>query len=315
MRFMITAAATATLCFGGVAVADHHESDEKKMDIVDTAVKAGQFKTLVKAVKAAGLAETLKGEGPFTVFAPTDEAFAKLPEGTLDSLLKNKDDLKKILLFHVVKGKVTAKDAMKLDGKMAETAAGQKVGIKVKGDKVMVGKATVVKADVMASNGIIHVIDTVLVPTMNTALVDHHEKGETKMKDIVATAKGAKDFTILCKAVEAAGLTETLQGKGPFTVFAPTDKAFKAIPEDKLNALLKDKEALTKVLTYHVVPGKVMAKDVVKLESAKTVNGKKLNIETEDEGAKVMVEGAQVVKTDIEASNGIIHVIDKVLLP
>ena len=130
--------------------------------------------------------------------------------------------------------------------------------------------------------------------------------------DIVDTAVSAGSFNTLVTAVKAAGLVETLKSDGPFTVFAPTDEAFAKIPQDQLNALLADKEALTKVLTYHVVPGKVMASDVVKLASAKTVQGQSVSIDTR---SGVMVDGAKVIKTDIETSNGVIHVIDSVILP
>ena len=131
-------------------------------NIVETAQSAGQFTTLLKAAKAAGLAETLAGDGPYTVFAPTDEAFAKLPKGALEGLLKDKAKLKTVLLYHVVKGKVTAKQVMEMDS--AKTLAGQSVPVEVDGGIVMIGDAKVVKADIMASNGIIHVIDAVLMP-------------------------------------------------------------------------------------------------------------------------------------------------------
>ena len=132
-------------------------------DIVAVASGAGSFKTLVTAVKAAGLVETLQGKGPFTVFAPTDEAFAKLPAGTVESLLKpeNKEKLKGILLYHVVSGKVMAADVKTM---MAKTAGGKELSIKVEGGSVMVDHAKVVKTDVAASDGVIHVIDTVVLP-------------------------------------------------------------------------------------------------------------------------------------------------------
>ena len=131
-------------------------------------------------------------------------------------------------------------------------------------------------------------------------------------KDIVDTAVAAGDFNTLVTAVKAAGLVETLKGEGPFTVFAPTDAAFAKVPTDTLNALLADKAALANVLTYHVVAGKVMAADVVKLTSAETVQGQAVSIEVKD--GKVYVDGTQVVTTDIKASNGVIHVIDAVIL-
>ena len=141
------------------------------------------------------------------------------------------------------------------------------------------------------------------------AVAGHHGM----QKDIVDTAVAAGDFNTLVTAVKAAGLVETLKGEGPFTVFAPTDAAFAKVPTDTLNALLADKAALANVLTYHVVAGKVMAADVVKLTSAVTVQGQAVSIEVKD--GKVYIDGTQVVTTDIEASNGVIHVIDAVILP
>ena len=131
-------------------------------------------------------------------------------------------------------------------------------------------------------------------------------------KDVVDTAIAAGDFKTLATALQAASLIDTLKGKGPFTVFAPTDEAFAKIPKADLDALLKDKAKLIRVLTYHVVPGRVMAKDVAMLKEAKTVEGGALRIDT---SSGVKVNGASVVKADIEASNGVIHVIDSVILP
>jgi uncharacterized surface protein with fasciclin (FAS1) repeats len=136
---------------------------------------------------------------------------------------------------------------------------------------------------------------------------DHHGK-----KDIVDTAVAAGQFTTLAAALKAAGLVETLKGKGPFTVFAPTDAAFAKLPAGTVEGLLKDKAKLTKILTYHVVPGKVMAADVVKLKAAKTVEGSNVTIDTSN---GVKINNASVVKTDVEASNGVIHVIDTVIMP
>ncbi len=135
-------------------------------DIVDTAVAAGKFKTLVAAVKAADLVDVLKSDGPFTVLAPTDEAFDKLPEGTLETLLKpeNKDKLIAILKYHVIPAKVLAADVVKLDGKSVKTVQGSAVTITVEGGTVMINKAKVLKTDILCSNGVIHVIDSVILP-------------------------------------------------------------------------------------------------------------------------------------------------------
>ena len=141
----------------------------------------------------------------------------------------------------------------------------------------------------------------------------HATAAQRDDKDIVQTAMDDGQFKTLAKALEAAGLVETLKGEGPFTVFAPTDDAFAKVPKEKLEALLNDKEALKAVLKYHVVSGKVMAADVVKMDSAKTVQGKPVTIEAKD--GKVKINDANVTKTDIECKNGVIHVIDTVLLP
>jgi len=156
--------AVAVLMFGSVQA---FSGSDKNKDIVDTAAAAGSFNTLVAAVQAAGLEETLRGEGPFTVFAPTDEAFAALPEGTVENLLKseNKDQLIAILTYHVVPGKVTSKDVVKV--KEAKSVNGKGIPIAVNDGKVNVDNATVVQVDIMASNGVIHVIDAVMLPDDN----------------------------------------------------------------------------------------------------------------------------------------------------
>jgi transforming growth factor-beta-induced protein len=266
--------------------------------IVDIAVADGRFKTLATAVTAAGLADTLKGAGPFTVFAPTDEAFAKLPAGTVDALLKDLPKLKDILTYHVVAGKVMAADVVKLTS--AKTVQGAEVKIKVDGNKVMINDANVIITDIQAANGVIHVIDRVILPP-------------EAPKTIAEVAAADGRFKTLLTAVTAAGLADTLKGAGPFTVFAPTDEAFAKLPAGTVEGLLKDLPKLKDILTYHVVPGKVMAADVVKLTKAKTVQGAEIAIKVE--GSKVMINDATVLITDIPASNGVIHVIDRVILP
>lgn len=282
-------------------------------DIVDTAVAAGSFNTLVAAVEAAGLVETLKGEGPFTVFAPTDDAFAALPAGTVDELLKDPTgQLSQILLYHVVPGKVMAADVT--DGLEAATAQGANVTFSVKDGVVMINDVKIVTTDIEASNGVIHVIDAVILPPEEAAAEEPAATAE--MADIVDTAVAAGSFTTLVTAVEAAGLVETLKGEGPFTVFAPTDEAFAALPAGTLDTLLADPQGqLSQILLYHVVPGKVVAADVVGLDgqTVETAGGKTLTVKID--GDKVMINDATVVTADIETSNGVIHVIDTVLVP
>ena len=272
------------------------EEPEMPKTIVDIAVEDGRFTTLVAAVQAAGLAETLSGEGDFTVFAPTDEAFAALPEGTVEALLADIPALTSILLYHVVDGKVMASDVVELSSAM--TVNGQYVDIKVEDGKVMIDNAQVVITDIEASNGVIHVIDAVILP---------------ESRSIVDIAVEDGRFNTLVAAVQAAGLAETLSGEGPFTVFAPTDDAFAALPEGTIDALLADIPTLTDILLYHVAEGKVMASEVVELDTAMTAQGQYVDIQVQD--GMVMVDNAQVIITDIEAANGVIHVIDAVILP
>ncbi len=148
----------------------------------------------------------------------------------------------------------------------------------------------------MAANGVIHVIDSVILP----------------QDDIIDVARSAGSFKTLLAAIDAAGLTDTLRGEGPFTVFAPTDEAFARLPKGYVESLLKNPSQLKATLTYHVVSGRVMAADVVKMSKAKTIQGESLRI---DASNGVKVDGASVIKTDVKAANGVIHVIDSVVVP
>ena len=284
-----------------------HAQTMSSADIVDTAVAAGNFTTLATALTAAGLVDTLKGSGPFTVFAPTDAAFAKLPAGTLDSLLANPDQLRAVLTYHVVAGRVTAADLVKLHG--APTVQGEDVTINTANGMVNINDATVTKADIMASNGVIHVIDTVILPPSMTA----QAPAPMATADIVDTAVAAGQFKTLATALKAAGLVDTLKGPGPFTVFAPTDAAFAKLPAGTLESLLANPDQLRTVLTYHVVAGADTAAAVAQLQQAATVEGEDVTIQATD--GMVMINDATVTTPDIAATNGIIHVIDTVLLP
>ncbi len=294
-----TAAILAVLALTSTACERKQELPLKeKHSIVETAISAGGFETLVAALKAADLVETLEGEGPFTVFAPTDEAFDKLPAGTLENLLKphSKSQLQAILTYHVVPGRAAAAEVTKMDS--AKTVLGQSLTIKVKDGKVMVDGATVTQTDIDCSNGLIHVIDGVVMP-----------------KDIVDMAVAAGSFKTLVQALKAAGLVETLKGAGPFTVFAPTDAGFEKLPAGTLADLLKpeNKDKLTSILTYHVAAGNLRAPDLAKMKSLKTVQGQELTLEAMH--GKVSVDRASVVTPDIGCANGVIHVIDSVIMP
>ncbi|MCA8954133.1 MAG: fasciclin domain-containing protein, partial [Planctomycetes bacterium] len=222
-----------------------------------------------------------------------------LGKDTITDLLKpeNKARLAKILKFHVVAGNVPAKTAVTLDS--AATIGGQVLPLEAAGENLTVGGAKVVAADVAASNGVIHVIDSVMIPGPN----------------LVEVAQKAGSFGTLLAAAKAAGLAETLADGGPFTVFAPTDAAFDKLGKDTITDLLKpeNKAKLAAILKFHVVAGNVPAKAAVKLDGAETIGGKKLGLALD--GKMLRVGGAEVVKADVTASNGVIHVIDTVLIP
>lgn len=269
-------------------------------NIVDTAVEAGKFKTLAAALGAAGLVDAVKGPGPFTVFAPSDEAFAKLPKGTVETLLKpeNKEKLKAILTYHVVPGKVMAKDVLGVKG--AKSLNGQRIDVKVDGGKVMVDGAQVVATDIACTNGVIHVIDSVILPSED---------------NIPTVATKAGKFSTLLAAAKAAGLVDALSGDKALTVFAPTDEAFAKLPKDTVATLLKpeNKDKLKAILLFHVVEGRVYSEDALAAKSASTLQGSKVEITVKDGAA--YVNGAKILATDVDASNGVIHIIDSVILP
>ena len=272
----------------------------QELDLIDLAKKEGQFSTLTKALQVADLVNTLKRKGPFTLFAPNDKAFEKLPEGNLNQLLQDTSKLKEILLYHVVSGNVLANDVVKL--KEAKTVSNQIIKIKVNADGVLLNDSSnVIRTDVLAKNGTIHIIDTVLMPRVKAR------------KTLVSVAKSAGLFTKLLESATKANLIATLESKGPFTLFAPTDEAFAKLPPDTLDSLLQDIPQLTDLLLYHVVEGQFLSKKIVQLKEIKTMNQKKLAIQVK--GNNVLVDNAKAIQTDVEAENGVIHFIDTVLIP
>nr|XP_022309813.1 transforming growth factor-beta-induced protein ig-h3-like [Crassostrea virginica] len=266
-------------------------------NIVQVAEKLGAT-TLLQFATEAGLAETLATGGPFTVFAPTNEAFAKLPPRVVDFLKKNKEALQEVLKFHVLSGKTYSSQ---LKNELVVPTLDPKLNVRINiyqnGKVITADGSPVVLADQNATNGVIHVIDRVEFPI--------------PIADVVKTAEQQRELGTLVKAVVAAGLQNTLSGPGPFTVFAPTDKAFAALPPGTLDNLLKNKTALTDVLTYHVVSGTYFSAGLVS-GPVPTVEGKNVNIEV---GTGVKVNGAEVVLADEAVTNGVIHIIDKVLIP
>ena len=285
------------------------EKQDPSGDLVDTAIAAG-FNTLVAAVQAAGLEDALRSEGPFTVFAPTDDAFDRLPEGLVAQLLlpENKEKLQQLLKYHVVSGRVTRSDLRFFQ--RVETLEGSDLEIRRFFRLILVNRQRVKLADVMATNGVIHVIDEVLVPAGFT-LDDPVEP----TLDLVDTAASA-GLTTLVTAAQAAGLEGALRGDGPLTVFAPTNEAFDRLPDGLVAELLlpENVELLQDLLLYHVTSGNVRSTDLRRFQLVEMLQGSKTLVIKTRRG-KVYVNRSRVIAADVIATNGVAHVINRVLIP
>ena len=270
--------------------------------ILDIVVNSADHNTLEAAVLAAGLEGALASPGPWTVFAPTDAAFAALPAGTIEALLADPTGaLTQILLYHAVSGLALSTDLS--DGMMITTLQGQDVTVTINANGVFINDAQVIVADIIADNGVVHVIDAVLVPNLNPT--------PTTVVDIIVNSP---DHTILEAAVIAADLAGTLSGDGPFTVFAPTDAAFAALPAGTIDALLADPAgALTQILLYHVVGATALSTDLSDGQVIATLQGGDVTVTINANG--VFINDAQVTVADIIADNGVVHVINAVLTP
>jgi transforming growth factor-beta-induced protein len=273
-------------------------------NIVQLAVATPDLSTLVTALEAGKLTDALSGTGPFTVFAPTNEAFAKVPASTLAHLLDpaNIKELDAVLEYHVIAGAaVFAKDLKPTQE--VKTLEGDELKIVVNAGRVTVNGAAVTAADNAASNGVVHIIDGVLsLPAPAT-------------KNIVQLAQSVPDLSTLVTALVAGKLTGALSGAGPFTVFAPTNEAFAKVPAATLANLLDPAniKELDAVLEYHVIAGAaVFAKDLKPFQMVKTLEGDELKIV---KAGRVLINNATVVAVDNAATNGVVHIIDGVLIP
>jgi uncharacterized surface protein with fasciclin (FAS1) repeats len=284
---------------------DQATASEAPATIAATAAATSDFTTLTQALGAANLVQTLKGDGPFTVFAPTNAAFSDLDPATLRAALDDPNGLlKDVLTYHVVAGAVRADQVVNLTS--VKTVNGAELSIEVVNGAVMLnGTTRVTTTDIECANGIIHIIDHVLLPEAQAA----------SAKSIVETAQSNRDFSTLVTAVGAAELVQVLSGEGPFTVFAPTNAAFENLDANTLKSALEDPRGLLRdVLTYHVLPGRINASQVVSLSSATTVQGDEIRIAVVD-GVVTLNGSARVTTADVECGNGVIHIIDGVLLP
>lgn len=271
--------------------------------IYQTAIAAGNFSTLVTALQVTGLDAPLDSNdaGRFTVFAPTDAAFAALPGDVLSGLLADPDALAAVLTYHVVSGGLFAPQV--LASPTLDTLNGQRIDISLQGSDAYVDQAKIEVVDIPCSNGVIHVIDAVLLPND---------------KDIVATAASLPDFTsLLTAAGQLPGIVNKLTSPGRFTVFAPNDAAFAKVPSKRLGELLngsgKSKKVLRSILEAHIVPRTLYADQLVGVSQVTTLGGVQLPVSVV--GSEVFVGGVRILATDVETTNGVIHVIEDVIIP
>jgi transforming growth factor-beta-induced protein len=301
-RKKVVAATAATIIGLTMSVSPAYADNDTIYEIA-----SNNLTTLPAALDAASLDGLFDDEnaGPYTVFAPIDSAFAALDPATLSNLLlpENVGALTDILTYHVVEGEVFSGDLS--DGMIVPTLNGATVEISIDGSTVMVNNATVVTADIDASNGVIHLIDTVLIPPAETP--------EESEPTIAAIAAGDPNFSSLVSALSSQGLVDTFAGEGSFTVFAPTNDAFAKLPNYVQRALERNPELLKNILLYHVVEGEVLSTDLKRFQRVPTLSGDSLVVRSIH--GSVRADRAKVTAADIQASNGVIHVIDEVLIP
>lgn len=291
---------------------DMTAEDPALPNIVETAVAAGSFNTLVAALQATGLDATLSGEGPFTVFAPTDEAFALLGNDTINALLGDTDTLSDILLYHVISGQaVDATTAISLAGQSVEMANSDSVALSLRDGSLLVNDSVVTATDIQTSNGIIHVIDAVLIPPS-----DEEQTPESTENTIYNAAIDAGLDTFVA-AAKVAGLKDALNHPGDiYTVFAPSEEAFAALGSGTLTTLINDPDTLRNILLYHVLPGTtVNAAQAVELVGIDIGTGNGSTVQLSQRSDGLYVQNSRITITDIPAVNGVIHVIDAVLIP
>ncbi|KJY97435.1 adhesion lipoprotein [Pseudoalteromonas ruthenica] len=278
--------------------------------VVDVAAASEDFETLTAALQATGLDATLSDtDSQFTVFAPTDDAFALLGQETIDALLEDPDTLSAILTYHVLDSRVSSSAAIDAAGSTIATVNGAALGLSLSGDELLVNTATVTTTDISANNGVIHVIDAVLTPPQS--------QPQQPTMNIIETAVASDDFTTLAAALEATNLVATLSDESQeFTVFAPTDAAFAALGQATIDTLLANPEVLKEILLQHVVSGSVDSITAFSLngQQAQTVSGNQIDITIDGENDTLKFGDATVTMTDIQTTNGIIHVLDTVVV-
>jgi transforming growth factor-beta-induced protein len=306
MMLMLAAVATISVTFVGCKNDDDDPAPGPDKDIVELARATPVLSTLVTAIETAGLSSTLKGPGPFTVFAPTNAAFDKLDEGVLDALLANPDVLEQILLYHVVSGKVMSSDLS--SGPVSTLLTGKSIDVEVSGGSVTLNSlASVTGADVEASNGVVHLIDEVLIPP----------DFELPKDNIVEIAQATPSLSTLVAALtKFPDLVTALSSAGTYTVFAPDNDAFAALLTAIGQSSLDDvpESVLRVILEYHVIStAAIMSGELSDGQTAEALSGEEISVTINNDG--VFISDAKVLTPDVEASNGVVHIMEDVMVP
>lgn len=290
-----------------------------KNDILTTALATSSLSTLVTAVKAANITEALAmPNGPYSVFAPTDAAFAKIPANELNYLLTHPDALRAVLFYHLLDHRVYAQEIVNFE--QQRTLNGESILFltNASGAVLINGVSAVIATNVGCTNGVVHLIDTVLIPkAVREAIAAEAEAKVAAEANIVQLAESVPELSTLVKAVVAAGLVNTLESAGPFTVFAPTNDAFNRLPNGVLEYLLANPKELAQVLLYHVAAGNVSSTQLKNDEVITTAQGSNVTVHIYDDRRQtlIFVEDALVIAPNNEASNGVVHLIDQVIFP
>lgn len=272
---------------------------EIQPDVIDVVADDARFSTLLTAIDEAGLARVLRGRGPFTVFAPTNAAFNALPAGALDELLANRDQLRNVLLYHVVADSLSASRVLRRES--LDTLAGEAAEISTMNGNAFIDEAQIIQTDIRVGNGIIHVIDAVITPP-------------SLRPTLLSIAESDGRFTTIISAIDALEARDDITAEeGPYTVFIPADSAFADVSEAEIQAVLDQPVVAALVGLYHVVPGRVMAADLSGFDTLETYEGSLLTVGENADG--LTVNGVQIIEADIRGRNGVMHVIDGYLVP
>ncbi len=301
LKLAVLSLALAVGSVGGVAFAQPNVGP----NIVEVAQSYPQLSSLVTALGATDLAAQLSGPGPFTVFAPTNRAFASVPSATLERIVSNPETLRAVLSYHVIAGPLVASNIA--EGRAGTTVFGEDVRFGETSQGLTVGGAQVLASDILASNGVVHLIDRVLLPP---SLFQGQPEALDNIVEIIQTEP---QFSTLATALDAAGMLNTLRVGNEYTLFAPTNAAFEQLPRAQFDALLNDPAALRAVLSYHVLIGQATEADLVNINRADTLEGSEVLVSIT--GGDILINGTPITLRNLITSNGVIQVLDEVLVP